>query len=83
MVPNMFGVWYDVVWSVAAVAAILLLGAALKQWFRSGQGGLLGLLQVAVIVLLPILGPAAYLAATASTRARPGQRDRRPVGASA
>lgn len=83
MISNLFGAWYDVVWSVAAVAAILLLVAALKQWFRSDQGGLLGLLQVAVIVLLPILGPAAYLAATASTRAQTGERDGRAVRTSA
>ena len=55
---------YDVVWSLVVVAHVVLLVAALVQWSRARaarapQGD--GLLDVLVIVLVPVLGPAAYL----------------------
>ncbi|HLR95527.1 MAG TPA: hypothetical protein VK053_13450 [Jiangellaceae bacterium] len=68
---TLFGVGYDVLWSVAALVGICLLALALVRWSRSQQTGLRSLLELAVIVFLPIIGPAAYLVATS----RPGQGD--------
>ena len=53
---------YDVLWSVVALVQVVLLATALTVWFRArhDRGG--GLLDVLVILLVPVLGPAAYLA---------------------
>lgn len=62
---------YDVVWSVTALGGLVLLAIALVRWFGSATSGLRSVAEVAVIVLLPILGPAAYLVATWSTTKKP------------
>lgn len=70
MASPFVGPGYDYVWSVLAVLAVGLLGAGLVRWFRRGEPDLLALLQLLVIVVVPILGPAAYLLGTAGGRAR-------------
>lgn len=52
---------YDVVWSLVVVAHVVLLLLALARWsrVRASHGG--GLVDVLVIVLVPVVGPAAYL----------------------
>ncbi len=52
---------YDIAWTVMAVAALVLTGFALVLWFREHRNGWHGLLDVAVIVLVPVLGALAYL----------------------
>jgi hypothetical protein len=54
---------YDLIWSAGALVAVALTLAALVVWFRTrwertGEA----VLTLLVIVLLPILGPAAFLA---------------------
>ena len=58
------GPWYDVAWSALALAQVALLVGALARWsrMRASRGG--GLLDLLMIVLLPIVGPAAYLVGT-------------------
>lgn len=68
----MFGLSsYDLIWSVPALAALVLTFAALVVWFRTRwdrpwQAGL----TLLAIVVVPIIGPAAFLAS----------RGRRPLG---
>ncbi|MDT0166322.1 hypothetical protein Q9R32_12235 [Actinotalea sp. AC32] len=61
---------YDVLWSAVVLANLVLLGAALVVWSRARVGGGGGLLDVLVIVLVPFLGPAAYLTGRALARRR-------------
>jgi hypothetical protein len=54
---------YDLIWSAGALVAVALTLAALVVWFRTrwertGEA----VLTLLVIVLVPILGPAAFLA---------------------
>ncbi len=62
---ELVGPWYDYLWTVIAVIAIALLGAALNRWFRASQSEVLALV---AIVIVPIIGPAAYLLATSHGR---------------
>lgn len=64
-VGTMVGTWYDAAWTVVAVVGVVLLVVALRRWFSAHGSGLLALVEVAVIWFVPILGPAAYLLATA------------------
>jgi hypothetical protein len=54
---------YDLIWSVPALAALVLTFAALLVWFKAqwGRPWEAGLTLLAIIVV-PILGPAAFLA---------------------
>lgn len=52
---------YDIAWAVLAVAGVAALFAALVVWFRDERRGGAKPLSLAVIVLLPVLGPTAYL----------------------
>lgn len=66
---------YDVMWSVAILAPLVLLGIALTVWFRDRhhlERGLFGggVLDVLVILLVPVLGPAAYLIGRSWARRR-------------
>lgn len=58
---------YDVVWSILAIVGIVLAVVALVRWVRQARSDLTGLLQLAVIIWLPLLGPVAYLLATRPT----------------
>lgn len=62
---------YDLVWSVIVLAHLVLLFFSLRAWFRTSPPTLLGVVQAIVIVLVPVIGSVAYLAA------RPEQQDRR------
>lgn len=78
---------YDVLWSVLALGHVALLAAALVIWFRARheRGG--GVVDLLVILILPVMGPAAYLLghhladrrrprqATASSDGSPGRSD--------
>ena len=63
---------YDVAWSLVALAQVVLVLAALVQWFRARATGEAGLLELVAVVVVPVLGPLAYLLArrgAARTRA--------------
>jgi hypothetical protein len=52
---------YDIAWSVVALAQVALVLAALVQWFRARPTGEAGPLDLVAIVVVPVLGPLAYL----------------------
>ena len=61
---------YDLIWSAGALVAVALTLAALVVWFRTGwEQAWEAVLTLLVIILVPVLGPAAFLAS----------RGRRPV----
>ncbi|MEV0949820.1 hypothetical protein [Promicromonospora sp. NPDC050249] len=61
---------YDLIWSAGALVAVALTLAALVVWFRTRwEQTWEAVLTLLVIVLVPLLGPAAFLAS----------RGRRPV----
>lgn len=69
------GPWYDAVLTVLAAVNLILLVIALRRWFGSRAHGLRALVEAAVIVLVPVLGPAVYLIATADpSRQAPATR---------
>ncbi|WP_278235636.1 hypothetical protein [Isoptericola sp. AK164] len=58
----MLGPWYDVVWSVLALTALVLFVTSVVLWARTVFATApRQLLWLAVIVLLPVLGPVAFL----------------------
>jgi len=64
------GPMYDLIWSACALVAVGLTLAALVVWFRTGwEQAWEAVLTLLVIILVPVLGPAAFLAS----------RGRRPV----
>ncbi len=67
-------VWYDVLWSGAFLLVVGTLIIALVRWFRTSTPALLAFVELLVIVLIPVLGPIAYLVATAR-RAAVGEID--------
>jgi hypothetical protein len=61
---------YDLIWSAGALVAVALTLAALVVWFRTRwEQAWEAVLTLLVIVVVPVLGPAAFLAS----------RGRRPV----
>ena len=53
---------YDLIWSVTAAAGLALLIWALIRWARTQfTSGTVALLWLALILMLPVLGPAAFL----------------------
>lgn len=57
---------YDVLWSVVVLGQVALLATALTVWFRDRHHRAVGVIDggpidVLVILLVPVLGPAAYL----------------------
>lgn len=70
---------YDLVWSILLVPIIVLTFLALRAWFWARPPVLLGLVQGLVIVLIPVLGPIAYLVATADEPRRRSGLGRRGV----
>lgn len=67
--------WYDVLWSVAAVGHVVLLAVALTVWFRVRRDRSDGALELLVILVVPVVGAAAYLTGHAlSRRNGPGGR---------
>ncbi|RPF28213.1 hypothetical protein [Georgenia muralis] len=67
---DLVGPAYDFLWSVLALVAIALLVVALTRWFKAHPAGALAIVQVVAIVVLPIIGPTAYLLATSDARPR-------------
>ncbi|WNB84669.1 hypothetical protein [Cellulomonas sp. ATA003] len=65
---------YDVAWSLVVLGHAVLLLIALVQWFRARGTPAGGVLDVLVIVLVPLIGPAAYLIGRRGT-ARPASHD--------
>ena len=64
------GPQYDLIWSACALVAVALTLAALVVWFRMRwEQAWEAVLTLLVIVAVPVLGPAAFLAS----------RGRRPV----
>lgn len=64
------GPQYDLIWSAGASVAVALILAALVVWFRTRwEQAWEAALTLLVILVVPILGPAAFLAS----------RGRRPV----
>jgi hypothetical protein len=64
------GPQYDLIWSAGALVAVALTLAALVVWFRTRwEQAWEAVLTLLVILLVPVLGPAAFLAS----------RGRRPV----
>jgi hypothetical protein len=64
------GPQYDLIWSAGALVAVALTFAALVVWFRTRwDRASEAALTLLVILLVPVLGPAAFLAS----------RGRRPV----
>ncbi|HLS13797.1 MAG TPA: hypothetical protein VK095_04730 [Beutenbergiaceae bacterium] len=61
---------YDLIWSILLVPIIVVTVLALRAWFRARPPGPLGIVQGLVIILIPVLGPIAYLVATADERRR-------------
>lgn len=62
---------YDVVWTVVTLGGLALLVVALRLWFRDGASSRDGaLLEILVIVLVPVLGPVAYLLSRGRRRDR-------------
>lgn len=59
---HMLGTWYDVSWMVLAAAALVLLLVALVRWGRdTTTAGLLTVVWLLVVLMVPLIGPAAYL----------------------
>jgi hypothetical protein len=57
------GPMYDLIWSACALVAVGLTLAALVVWFRTGwEQAWEAVLTLLVIILVPVLGPAAFLA---------------------
>lgn len=52
---------YDLVWTVVALGHVALLAVALVIWFRARRERGVGVVDLLVILLLPVIGPAAYL----------------------
>ena len=75
-------VWYDVLWSGAFLLVVGTLIIALVRWFRTSTPALLAFVELLVIVLIPVLGPIAYLVATARRAAMGGIDDVRSQRAS-
>lgn len=64
------GPTYDLIWSACALVAVGLTLAALVVWFRTRwEQAWEAVLSLLVIVVVPVIGPAAFLAS----------RGRRPV----
>jgi len=64
---------YDALWTVTVVLLVGLTVAALVVWARRRETAVHALGALALIVLVPGLGPAAYLAGVLVER-RPGRR---------
>lgn len=71
---------YDLAWSVMAITGVVLAVVALVRWLRQSRSDLTGLVQLAVIIRLPWLGPAAYLLATRTPAAAAPTADTSKVG---
>jgi hypothetical protein len=63
---------YDIAFSAVVLAQLALLLAALVQWFRARSTGEAGALELVAIVLVPVLGPVAYLLARRGAARRRG-----------
>ncbi|GIG36459.1 hypothetical protein [Cellulomonas pakistanensis] len=59
---------YDLLWSAALVVLVGLTVAAVLVWSRRREPASSALGTLALIVLVPVLGPATYLAAAALDR---------------
>lgn len=59
------GSWYPYAVIFAVLTGLLLLGFALRRWFRQPRGKYsagVSFLHLVVIIMLPIIGPLIYLA---------------------
>lgn len=59
---------YDVLWAATAVLLVALTVSALLVWARRRESASNALAHLALILLVPVLGPAAYLAGAALDR---------------
>ena len=53
---------YDVLWTAVVVVLVAVTAAALLVWSRRRESVSRALVDLALILLVPVLGPAAYLA---------------------
>jgi uncharacterized membrane protein YhaH (DUF805 family) len=52
---------YDVLWTGAVVLLLGLLVAALALWVRRRRAGRASLVELALLLVVPVVGPAGYL----------------------
>lgn len=52
---------YDIAWTIATFVSVVVLAIALTVWSRARRDGGGSVVDVLVIVLVPIIGPVAYL----------------------
>jgi hypothetical protein len=65
---------YDLIWSIGALLSLGLIFAALVVWFRTGWGRTSeAVLTLLVILVVPILGPAAFLVTRRRRPAEPAE----------
>ena len=72
---------YDVLWTATAVLLVALTVTALLVWARRRESASNALVHLALILLVPVLGPASYLAGAVLDRraaARTAARTPRP-----
>ncbi len=72
--------WYDALWTVTATALVLLWAGALTLWVVRRRLDLHGLVDLVLILVVPVLGPLAYLLGELVATLR-GRRARRASGA--
>lgn len=52
---------YDVLWTAAVLLLLALLGSALAVWVRRRRAGRSSVLELALILVVPVVGPLGYL----------------------
>lgn len=63
MITRLLGPWYDVAWFAVALLAVVLLVTALRAWRHSDTGSATATtLWLVLIIVVPIVGPAIFLA---------------------
>lgn len=68
---------YDLLWSLALLAHLALVAAALWHFFRDRPQGLFALGAALLIIFLPLLGPGLYLLAQRGENASQRRREHR------
>lgn len=53
--------WYDVLWTGVLVLLLALLASALVVWVRRRRAGRATLVELALVLGVPVVGPAGYL----------------------
>lgn len=64
MINNLIGPVYDAAWLLLVLVCAVTLFLAIRRWSQRRTGGLSALLELLLIVLIPLIGPCAYLMGT-------------------